>query len=86
MEESGMPGFVMPAWHAVFAPAQTPKPIVATLEAALAKVAQDPAYKKLLEPTGTDVYYASSKELTVFLESEIKRFGAILKTAGVTPH
>jgi len=86
MEESGMPGFVMPAWHAVFAPAKTPKPIVEKLESALATVAQNPDYRKLLEPTGTDVYYASSKDLTTFLESEIDRFGTILQTAGVTPH
>ena len=28
MEEAGMPGFVMPAWHGVFAPAKTPAEVV----------------------------------------------------------
>ena len=32
MEEAGMPGFVMPAWHGVFAPAKTPPEIVGVLE------------------------------------------------------
>jgi tripartite-type tricarboxylate transporter receptor subunit TctC len=82
MEEAGMPGFVMPAWHGVLAPAKTPKEIVDVLEKALAKVAQDPDYKKAIEPTGTDIYYAQSKEFGAFIESEIKRFGEILNRAG----
>jgi tripartite-type tricarboxylate transporter receptor subunit TctC len=82
MEEAGMPGFVMPAWHGVLAPAKTPKEIVDVLEKALAKVAQDPDYKKAIEPTGTDIYYAPSKEFGAFIESEIKRFGEILNRAG----
>src|SRR5437868_5294967 len=54
MEEAGLSGFVMPAWHGVLAPAKTPKEIVGILERALAKVAADPDYKKTIEPTGTD--------------------------------
>ena len=82
MEEAGMPGFVMPAWHGVFAPTNTPSDVISVLEKALAKVAHDPAYRKLLEPTGTDIYYASSHEFGVFLREEIERFGEILKSAG----
>jgi tripartite-type tricarboxylate transporter receptor subunit TctC len=82
MEEAGMPGFVMPAWHGVFAPAKTPPEVVAILEAALAKVAEDPGYRKTIEPTGTDIYYAPSAEFGAFLRSEIERFGAILKESG----
>ncbi|AMN42079.1 Bug family tripartite tricarboxylate transporter substrate binding protein [Rhodoplanes sp. Z2-YC6860] len=82
MEEAGMPGFVMPAWHGVLAPAKTPPEIVGILEKALARVAQDPDYKKTIEPTGTDIYYAPSKEFGAFIESEIKRFGEILNRAG----
>jgi len=82
MEEAGMPGFVMPAWHGVFAPANTPHEVVTVLEKALAKVAGDASYRKLIEPTGTDVYYASAQEFGVFLRAEIQRFAAILKDAG----
>lgn len=82
MVEAGVPDFVMPAWHGVFAPAKTPKEIIDVLEAGLAKVAVDPVYKKEIEPTGTDIYYASSKDFTAFVRSEIERFGEILKTSG----
>lgn len=82
MEEAGMKGFVMPAWHGVFAPARTPPEVVRVLEAALAKVAADATYRKTIEPTGTDIYYASSKDFGAFVEAEIKRFGEILKASG----
>jgi tripartite-type tricarboxylate transporter receptor subunit TctC len=82
MEEAGMPGFIMPAWHGVFAPAKTPPDIVAVLEKALARVADDPAYRQTIEPTGTDIYYANSEQFGAFLRSEIQRFGAILKESG----
>jgi tripartite-type tricarboxylate transporter receptor subunit TctC len=85
MEEAGMPGFVMPAWHGVFAPANTPRDVVSVLEKALAKVANDASYRKLIEPTGTDVYYAPSQEFGVFLREEIQRFAAILKDATTRP-
>lgn len=77
MEEAGMKGFVMPAWHGVFLPANTPEPIVKTLELALAKVAADPAYRASLLPTGTDVFFATSKDFGDFVASEIIRFAAI---------
>jgi len=82
MEQAGMPGFIMPAWHGVFAPAKTPPDIVKVIETALARVADDPAYRKTIEPTGTDIYYANSAEFGAFLRSEIQRFGAILKESG----
>ena len=80
-----MPGFVMPAWHGVFAPANTPHDVVSVLEQALAKVANDASYRKLIEPTGTDVYYAPSQEFGVFLREEIQRFAEILKDAAPRP-
>jgi hypothetical protein len=48
-------------------------------------VDRDPSYRKLIEPTGTDIYYASSHEFGVFLRDEIQRFGAVLKDAGAKP-
>ena len=58
MTEAQIADFVMPAWHGVFAPANTPAEVVDVLEKALARVAADPDYRKDLEPTGTDIYYA----------------------------
>ena len=45
-------------------------------------MAADPDYRKTIEPTGTDIYYASSKEFGDFIQSEVSRFGAILNQSG----
>jgi tripartite-type tricarboxylate transporter receptor subunit TctC len=82
MVEAQIADFVMPAWHGVFAPANTPREIVDVLEKGLSRVAADPEYKKTLEPTGTDIYYASSQEFDRFVRSEIERFRQIIQISG----
>jgi tripartite-type tricarboxylate transporter receptor subunit TctC len=82
MAEAGMPGFIMPAWHGVFAPANMPKDVVEVLEKGLAQVAADPAYAQSIIPTGTDIYYASSKDFDAFVRSEIERFREVITISG----
>ena len=82
MAEAQIPDFVMPAWHGVFAPVNTPTEVVDVLEKALARVAADPDYRKDLEPTGTDIYYATSKDFDRFVRSEIERFREIIQISG----
>jgi tripartite-type tricarboxylate transporter receptor subunit TctC len=82
MAEAGIADFVMPAWHGVFVPSKTPNEVVTVLQKALANVTADPNYKKALEPTGTDVYYASSQDFTAFVRSEMDRFREILQISG----
>ena len=43
MAESGLPGFDVSAWYALFAPAKTPREIVAKLNADTAAALADPA-------------------------------------------
>jgi tripartite-type tricarboxylate transporter receptor subunit TctC len=78
MAEAGIPDFIMPAWHGVFAPAGTPPAVVEVLEKGLAQVAADPDYRKKIEPTGTEPYYADSKDFTAYVKTEIIRFRDIL--------
>jgi hypothetical protein len=37
------------------------------------------------EPTGTDIYYAPSKEFDQFVRSEIERFREIIRISGAKP-
>jgi tripartite-type tricarboxylate transporter receptor subunit TctC len=65
--------------------ANTPAEVIDVLEMALARVAADPDYRKDLEPTGTDIYYAPSKEFDQFVRSEIERFREIIRISGAKP-
>jgi tripartite-type tricarboxylate transporter receptor subunit TctC len=50
-----IPGFEMSSWHGVFAPAGTPAPLVARLNAAIAKILQTDAVKDKLGVLGVAV-------------------------------
>jgi tripartite-type tricarboxylate transporter receptor subunit TctC len=85
MAEAGMSDFVMPAWQGMLAPAGTPAEVIAVLEKGLAQVAADPSYAQALKATGTEVFYASSKDYDAFLRSQIARFKEIIKVSGIHP-
>ena len=85
--EAGAPGVELDrmSWYGMFAPAGTPKAIVALLqrEAANALKAQQVVERLRglrLEPVGD-----TSAEFKAFLEGEIKRFAELVKLVGVTP-
>ena len=61
--ESGLPGFEMSAWDAIFAPAGTPKPIIDKLSAAVRKALEDPQVKDSLLARGTEVVPSTPEEL-----------------------
>ena len=85
--EAGAPGVELDrmSWYGMFAPAGTPKAIVALLqrEATNALKAQQVVERLRglrLEPVGD-----TSAEFKAFLEGEIKRFAELVKLVGVTP-
>ena len=84
LAEAGVPGFDAAAWQAVIAPAQTPLPILAKLNAKLnAIVATDDVRARMtnigMEPIGT----GSVAELQQFLQAEIVRWGKVVEEAGL---
>ena len=85
-KEAGMPDYQVTAWNAVFAPKNTPAPIVARLNEALSKALDDPATKKRLLDLGGIVPEGNQRTgawLAEFVKSEVARWTPILKAAGV---
>lgn len=82
ISESGVPGFDISAWDALFAPAGTPRPIVETLNAAARKSLADPALRKALLERATEPWPSSPEELGQFVTAELVRWGAAVKRAG----
>ena len=52
IEEAGLPGFVVTAWHSVLAPAGTPKPVVEKLQREFAKALAAPELKETMDKQG----------------------------------
>ena len=86
LSESGLPGFSVSVWHALYAPKGTPKPVVDKLIAALQAAVQNPTFKTRLEELGAEpvpLAKANPEALRTHLAAEIKKWDPIFKKAGV---
>ncbi|MBU8876930.1 tripartite tricarboxylate transporter substrate binding protein [Reyranella sp. MMS21-HV4-11] len=83
VDESGVPGFEMWAWTAMYAPAGTPKPIVDKLNALVRQAAKSPAYLNLLKANYGVSFVGSPEELAAFQATETKKWAEIVSIAGM---
>lgn len=86
MDASGLPGFEVAVWHAMYAPKNTPKPVIDKLVAALQHAIKDPNVKAKLADLGTEpvaLARATPAALDKELRSEIVKWTRVIKQAGV---
>ena len=82
--EAGLPTFCSVAWHAVLAPAKTPRAIVAKLHSTLAETLSSPELKdQLLTREDADTIGSSPEDLAKLLKSESAQYGRIIRTVGI---
>jgi tripartite-type tricarboxylate transporter receptor subunit TctC len=80
--ESGFPGFEATTWHALVAPAGTPKDVIATLHRATAATVNDPPVRKALTDLGVDVVGGTPEELRAYVKSEIPKWAEVVRASG----
>jgi tripartite-type tricarboxylate transporter receptor subunit TctC len=78
-----LPGFDIGTWHGVLAPARTPQPVVARLNAEIAKLAKDPAAREQAANQGVELVSTTPQEFTEYLKAQIDRFGKVVKATGM---
>jgi tripartite-type tricarboxylate transporter receptor subunit TctC len=77
-------GYVATSWYGVGAPAATPEPIVAKLEAAIAEALKQPEIqKRWADDLGLDVPPAGRTGLKEFIEEDRKLWAPAVKASGV---
>ena len=81
--ESGIPGFEVKVWYAVFASGKPPKDVVARLVAATRKAIDSPETQKRLNEQGVDPGSSSPEELAAFASGEMVKWGKVVKDAGL---
>ena len=81
--ESGMPGFELTAWNAVFAPARTPPEVVNRLHTEIAKALAQPEMRERLLRLGFEPGKGTPESLAAFVQSESQRWGASIRKAGI---
>jgi tripartite-type tricarboxylate transporter receptor subunit TctC len=80
-----VPGFYLVGWQGLFAPARTPDAIVNKINAPLVKYLQTPEAEDRLRRIGVDVKWTTPHEMREWVDSQLKYWGNVAKTAGIVP-
>lgn len=83
--ETGLIGFDVTSWNAVFAPFGTPQDIILKLNREIRAVLTDPAVLKRLLDLGIEGRSGSPEEIGKRLETDIRRWGEVIAGAGIAP-
>lgn len=79
-----VPGYEAEVWYAMFAPAATPKPVIARLNAALRAAAEAPAYRARLASEGLTVAAGTPQDMTRFMRAEQARWRKVVTEGRIT--
>jgi len=85
LAESGVPGFEANGWYGIVAPAGTPGTAIERLNAEVRRIVATPELKARLDQEGAIAAAGTPEEFGAFIASEIDRWGAVLKKAGIQP-
>jgi tripartite-type tricarboxylate transporter receptor subunit TctC len=84
IDEAGVKGYDIGYWFAAYAPAKTPQPIIARLNELLTKAAKSPSAKSgFYAQSGVEVFVTSPEELARFQADETRKWGEIIRKAGI---
>ena len=86
--EAGVPGFDVTTWYGLYAPRNTPKPVVDALVTALQKALKDPPLVNRfaeLSMAPVEEERAAPAALDAFLRAETDKWSRIIKRAGIEP-
>jgi tripartite-type tricarboxylate transporter receptor subunit TctC len=81
--EAGIPGFALDQWYALFAPAGTPKEVVAKLYGEIAKAVAHADTRERLLAMGLDPVGMPPEEFTEYLKTETAKWGKLVRDAGI---
>jgi tripartite-type tricarboxylate transporter receptor subunit TctC len=83
VSEAGLPGFEVGSWYGFHAPAGTPKAIIDKLHAAMVKAMATPELRERFANVGAETIANTPAQYGAFVASELKKWGAVVKAAGV---
>ncbi len=82
LSEAGVPGYETTIWLGLMAPKGTPAAIVGKLNAAVAKITSDPETRKAWGAQGTTPMTMGVDEFTRYVNSDITKWAAVVKSSG----
>jgi tripartite-type tricarboxylate transporter receptor subunit TctC len=85
ISESGLPGYEMSYWNALYAPAKTSPAVVDQLNALFTAAVKTAPVLKFIEINGMEPSTSSAAALVKFQADELVRWGKIIRAAGIEP-
>jgi tripartite-type tricarboxylate transporter receptor subunit TctC len=85
-DEAGLPGFFASLWYGLWVPKDTPRDIIAKLNATLVQVLADPSVQKRFDELGIEISppdQQSPEALRAFQKAEMERWWPVLKAANI---
>ena len=81
--EAGVPDFDLTTWYGVWAPAGTPKDIVARMNAEIVRLVVMPDMKEKLAGLGVEASAFTPEQFAAFNRTEYERWGRIVRAANI---
>lgn len=82
--ESGLPHYDVSAWYGVLAPAGTPRAAVDRINSHIRKTVESREMQQQLAEQGSETVAGTPEHFTAFLDVEIRKWAAAVKSAGAT--
>jgi tripartite-type tricarboxylate transporter receptor subunit TctC len=84
LQEAGITNIAIGTWFGLLAPAATPKPVVARLNAEVVKIINSPEFKKQMVDIGAEPIGNKPEEMARQIKEETEKFANLVKVGKVT--
>ena len=81
--EAGLPGLEVGSWYGFLAPAGTPRPIIDKLHREMVNAMNTRELRERFASVGADTVANNPSEFGAFINAELKKWGSVVRKAGV---
>ena len=82
--EAGVPGYEFEAWYAIFAPAKTPRNVIAKVNADVNRVLREPDTRQRLAAIGMESMGGSEEAFARYFHAEIAKWAKVVRDAKIS--
>ena len=83
LKESGLPDFVVTGWSGLFAPANTPEPVIKKLYEAVERTMQHPSVRERIIATTAEIPESNPPDFAKFVDKEIAMWRDVITKANI---
>jgi len=84
MQEAGVQGYEAVTWYGLYAPAGTPRDIIARVHAEFSRALQKDDLKERFSQLGLDLVASTPEFLAKYLQEEVVKWAGVIKKTGIS--